>query len=362
MQYGTGAAITLQFDHTSAKLPHVISARLACVLPPSLRFADRLSTSAAHWLALRRPHSTPGTMTMPPHLGLVCTTNSTEVRYRTLTRKRLLELGPGQQHKQLSEIFSANLQSLDAALAYCEREGIGLYRILSSIFPFADEEVGRAALQPLAAPLARVGQRALDSNIRLVMHPDQFVVLSSDSAEVVGNSIKILQMHADIMDLLQQPRSPWALLEIHGGKSNRSDALVERLAALPDAIRLRLGLENDEYAYSAAQIHDVCTRSGVPMVFDAHHHIVHEGLSSYDDPSVAAMLAQARATWAEPAHQLVHISNGRSRFNDRQHADLIDVMPACYAHAPYIEIEAKAKEDAIRKLRRWQAGIDATVR
>jgi UV DNA damage repair endonuclease len=131
------------------------------------------------------------------------------------------------------------------------------------------------------------------------MHPDQFVVLSSDSPEVVANSVKILQMHADIMDLLQQPRSPWALLEIHGGKANRSDALVERIAELPDAIRLRLCLENDEYAYNAEQIHDICMRSGVPMVFDAHHHIVSEKLSSYDDPSVAEMLAKARETWPD---------------------------------------------------------------
>lgn len=170
---------------------------------------------------------------------------------------------------------------------------------------------------------------------------------------MVDNSIKILQMHADIMDLLQQPRSPRALLEIHGGKANRADALVVRIGALPDAIRLRLGLENDEYSYSAADIHDICMRSAVPMVCDAHHHIVHERLASDDDPSVAEMLAKARATWLDPAQQLVHISNGRSAFNDRQHAELIDIMPACYAHAPYIEIEAKSKEDAICGLRGW---------
>jgi UV DNA damage endonuclease len=292
---------------------------------------------------------------MPPQLGLVCITHSKEVRYRTVTRKRLLERSPDSQRKVLDEIFRDNIQTFDTALRFCEREGVSLYRIPSSIFPFADEDIGREVLQPLAAALARSGQRATARNIRLVMHPDQFVVLSSDSADVVANSVKILQMHADIMDLLQQPRSPWALLEIHGGKSGRADALVERIAALPDAIRLRIGLENDEYSYSAEEIHDVCIRSGVPMVLDAHHHIVHERLGSYDDPSVAEMLAQARTTWAEPSQQLVHISNGRSGFNDRQHADLIDVMPACYANAPWIEIEAKAKEEAIRKLRDWHA-------
>lgn len=297
---------------------------------------------------------------MRPQLGLVCITQSPHVRYRALTRKRLLALAPDGQRKVLDEIYRDNIRTLDTALRYCERESISLYRILSSIFPFADEEVGREALRPWAGALADCGRYAIEHDIRLVMHPDQFVVLSSDSAGVIANSVKILQMHADIMDLLRQPRSPRALLEIHGGKAGRADALVERIAALPQAIRLRLGLENDEYAYSAAEIHDICLRSGVPMVFDAHHHIVHERLHSYDDPSVAEMLAKARATWSDPAQQLVHISNGRDGFNDRQHADLIDVMPACYVNAPYIEIEAKSKEVAIRKLRAWQSGAAAT--
>jgi len=292
---------------------------------------------------------------MSPELGLVCITVSKDIRYRTITRKRLLEQSDAGQRKILEDIYRDNIQTLDGALAYCQREGIRLYRMPSSIFPFFDEDIGRAVMQGLAPALARTGARAIQLGLRLVMHPDQFVVLSSDSPEVVANSVKILQMHADIMDLLQQPRSPWALLEVHGGKSNRSDALVARIRELPDPIRLRLCLENDEYSYSAAEIHDVCVRSGVPMIFDAHHHIVHEKLDSYDDPSVAEMLAKARATWAEPAHQVVHISNGREGFNDRQHSDLIATMPAAYAEAPWIEIEAKLKEEAIAGLRGWQA-------
>jgi UV DNA damage endonuclease len=288
-----------------------------------------------------------------PHLGLVCITVSKDIRYRTVTRTRLHAQSPEAQAKILEDIYRDNLQTLDGALRYCEGAGIALYRLPSSIFPFADTPEGLAILQTLAGSLARTGNRALQAGIRLVMHPDQFVVLSSDSPAVVANSVKILQMHADIMDLLEQPRSPWALLEIHGGKANRADALVQCIATLPDAIRCRLGLENDEYSYSADEIHAICLRSGVPMVFDAHHHIVHEDLPSYDHPSVADALHKARATWADPAHQLVHISNGRSGFNDRQHADLIDTMPACYAEAPWIEIEAKSKEEAIEGLQPW---------
>ncbi|QNA87768.1 UV DNA damage repair endonuclease UvsE [Massilia sp. Dwa41.01b] len=296
-----------------------------------------------------------------PNLGLVCITASKDIRYRTVTRKRLLEQSPDGQRKILEDIYRDNLQTLDAAMRYCAANGIRLYRLPSSIFPFADTPEGLDLLRSLSPALARSGKRAREAGIRLVMHPDQFVVLSSDSPDVVKNSITILQMHADIMDLLEQPRSSWALLEIHGGKSNRSDALVSAIAALPDAIRCRLGLENDEYSYSAQEIYEICMRSGVPMVFDAHHHIVHEDLPSYDHPSVEEMLLKARATWADPAHQLVHISNGRSGFNDRQHADLIDTMPASYATAPWIEIEAKMKEDAIGGLQSWLSSVGATV-
>ncbi|WP_312512657.1 UV DNA damage repair endonuclease UvsE [Massilia sp.] len=290
---------------------------------------------------------------MQPRLGLVCITTSKDVRYRALTRKRLLEHSEDGQRRLLEDIYRDNIQTLDTALRYCEREKISLYRLPSSIFPFSDEPFGLAVLQQFKETLGRSGRRATERGIRLVMHPDQFVVLSSDSEGVVANSIKILQMHADIMDLLDQPRSPWALLEIHGGKSDREDALVERIKQLPEAIRSRLCLENDEYAYSAEEIHAVCVRAGVPMVFDAHHHIVHEKLDSYEHPSVAEMLAKARATWPDPEHQVVHISNGRESFNDRQHSDLIAIMPSSYLNAPWIEIEAKLKEEAIRGLDNW---------
>ena len=87
------------------------------------------------------------------------------------------------------------------------------------------------------------------------------------------------------------------------------------------------------------------------MVFDAHHHVVHEKLQNYEDPSIAKMLRAARETWRVPEWQLVHISNGREFFNDRHHSDLIAVMPSAYRNAPWIEVEAKLKELAIEKLK-----------
>ena len=285
------------------------------------------------------------------NLGLVCITMSEAVRYRRTTRKRLLSLGETDQRELLRNLYSANAGVVENAIAFCAANEIRLYRISSDVFQFTDEPFGRAVLDEFADRLAAIGRGASDGGIRLVMHPDQFVVLSSDSDEVVANSVKILSMHGNTLDMLGQPRSEWAAMTIHGGKANRAERLIESVEKLPENVRTRIVFENDEYAYSSAEILDICRRTGVPMVFDAHHHVVREKLDSFDDPSVAKTFWAARETWNDPGNQMVHISNGRTHFNDRAHSDLIATMPKVYRHAPWIEIEAKHKELAIGRLR-----------
>jgi UV DNA damage endonuclease len=299
---------------------------------------------------------------LTPQLGLVCITASNEVRYRTVTRKRLLQLAETEQAELLRNLYADNLNRLNLAIDFCLNNQIRLYRITSNLFPFADTQLGEKILNEFNEDLQKTGERALNAGIRVVVHPDQFVVLSSDRPDVVVNSIKILEMHAMILDKLGQPRSPWAILEIHGGKSDRAEQLVEVICHLPEAVRSRLALENDEYAYSAQEILAVCRQAHVPMVFDAHHHVIHEGLDSYEHPSVAEMLAAAATTWPHKDWQLVHISNGREAFNDRNHSDLITQMPSSYYNAPWIEVEAKLKEEAIAKLRQeWLPHIDSVL-
>jgi UV DNA damage endonuclease len=289
--------------------------------------------------------------TISPELGLVCVTASDTVRYRSLTRKRFLQLNELEKQEVLRNLYSDNLRRLGVAVEFCITKNIKLYRLTSKLFPFADEPLGEAILNEFQETLQQIGEHINQSGIRLVIHPDQFVVLSSDKSEVIENSIKILQTHARTLDLLKQSQSAWTTMEIHGGKSNRSERLVRVIQELPFSIRSRLALENDEYAYSASEILAICQAANVPMVFDAHHHVIHEGLATYDDPSVGEMLSAARTTWTVPEWQLVHISNGQEFFGDKRHSDLISVMPISYHQAPWIEVEAKHKEIAIAKLK-----------
>ena len=284
------------------------------------------------------------------NLGLVCITTTDAVRYKTVTRKRLLAFDEPTQREMLRTVYRENINRVGSAIEFCAGAGINLYRLTSQLFPFSDEPVGAEILDEFADRLSNTGKKAIENNLRIVMHPDQFVVLSSDSETVVENSFKILKMHARTLDLLEQPRSEWATMNIHGGKGDRADKLVESIEKLPANIRSRIAFENDEYSYSSQQILEVCRRAEVPMVFDAHHHVCREKLDDYNHESVTEAFWAARETWANPENQLVHISNGRDSFQDRAHHDLIFTMPEVFRFAPWIEVEAKHKEIAIAKL------------
>jgi UV DNA damage endonuclease len=287
-----------------------------------------------------------------PRLGLVCITVSNEVRFRTITRTRLLAQPPRLRRKTLATLYAEYCERLEGAFAFCGAQRIGLYRLTSGLFPFSDDPLGEPVLRKLAPRLSRIGRAAAAARLRLVVHPDQFVVLSSESGAVVENSVRMLAGQALALDLLEQPRSPWAAIEIHCGKSGRGDALLEVVRSLPDPIRTRLVLENDERCYGAEEVLRICRHGGIPMVFDAHHHLVHDRLATYGDPSMDVYMRAASGTWPDPAWQLVHISNGRGSLGDPRHADLVTRLPRCFRSAPWIEVEAKMKEEAIARLGR----------
>lgn len=288
-----------------------------------------------------------------PNLGLVCITRSPELRYRTVTRKTYLGLGEAGRDR-LEEIYRHNLDVLFRAVAFCAAHDIQLYRVSAKLFPLATwkDGVGAEVLKDLELLMAPFGDLAQRRGVRVLVHPDQFVVLNSERPEVVVASIKELEHHAYVFDKLGLPRSPWALMNIHGGKGGRSEALTETISALPENIKSRLTLENDEHIYSAAEILEVCQRTGVPMVFDAHHHVVKEGLAGLEDASVGDYTEQARATWTPPEWQLVHLSNGKDGPQDRRHSDFIEQFPSAFERVEWVELEAKAKEEAIFALRR----------
>jgi UV DNA damage endonuclease len=288
-----------------------------------------------------------------PALGLVCITHSDQVRFRTITRTRCLALDEKARQQALMDIYGANIATLFRALDFCRDNSIRLYRCTSGLFPMVDDPAGRRALVQLRREMKPFGPAAERMGVRVLLHPDQYVILNSDRPQVIRQSIGMMRDHARAFDMLSLPRSAWSCMILHGGRSGAGDRLVSTIRRLPASIRTRLVLENDERAFGAQQILDICRQAGVPMVFDAHHHIIRERLESFEHPSIARFVAEARTTWPDPQWQIVHLSNGRAGLHDPRHSDLIQTIPAAYLKLPWIEVEAKHKEEAIRHLRGW---------
>src|SRR4028118_1389143 len=101
-----------------------------------------------------------------PALGLVCISASDRVRFKALTRKRLLSLEPEQQAQTLRTLYAENTRRLAGAIDFCQEQNIRLYRLSSALFPFADDPLGAAVLPEFASELRIIGDRATALGIR----------------------------------------------------------------------------------------------------------------------------------------------------------------------------------------------------
>jgi UV DNA damage endonuclease len=289
--------------------------------------------------------------------GLCCQFLDSPITFRAATHRYVASLESRVARRYLSEIARHNAQALIAAVERCHQLGIGAFRITSQILPLATHPVSGYLLERLdpsgeidttfhlAADLAR------EYDIRLSFHPDQFVVLNSMNERVVHASVAELELQAMIAEMIGAD-----VIVLHGGgAAGGVDAAVERLERglelLSPRARQRLALENDDRCFTPRSLLPLCQRSGVPLVYDVHHHrCLEDGLSVEEATELAA------ETW-HGREQYCHLSSPKGGWegpNIRAHADYIDPADfpdAWRARAMTVDVEAKAKERAVLALK-----------
>lgn len=296
--------------------------------------------------------------------GLCCQFMKEPVSFRTTTAKVLLALPRDRRLAKASDVCLSNARNLLMALATVRRLGIGAFRIMSPLFPRMthpeagyrlDELPDGAGIEGL---LADARGYARQHGIRLSFHPDQFVVLSSPHGAVLESSIRELAYQGMLAEAVGAE-----VINIHGGGvyGDKEQAL-ERLAAvfprLPEAVRSRLTLENDDVSYTVRDLLPICRRLSLPLVYDVHHHRCNP-----DGLSVEEATVLAAETWeALGREQHCHISSPRAGWgggDPKPHADFIDPadLPDCWrGREMTVDVEAKAKELAVTKLMEDLAG------
>jgi UV DNA damage endonuclease len=305
-----------------------------------------MKAGASHDAPVFFPHST-------PRWGLCCQFLDSPIRFRQATHRFSTTLRRNESRAYISKIVLSNAQALIDAIERCAALGIHAFRITSQFMPLATHPV--SGYHPEDLPdwediekkLLEASARSKAHDVRLSFHPDQFVVLNSETERVVGSSV-IEMEHQAIVARLAGAQA----LTLHGGgmaggvyaAMERLEHGIDRLSANARAL---LALENDDRSFSPATLLPFCERSGIPFVYDVHHHRCNS-----DAMSVAEATSRCIDSWGN-REPWTHISSpklGWKSANRRSHADFIDpedVPSEWFGKTMTIDIEAKEKERAV---------------
>ena len=256
---------------------------------------------------------------------------------------------------KVSRLCLENADALLASLRYCAGHGIGCFRINSQILPIKTHPDSGYAIDDLPDSEEIVnrfqacGQFAREHNLRTCFHPDQYVVLNSPRPDVVRKSIEELEYQAEVAEWVGAD-----VINIHGGgaygdKGSALDRFTAALDRLTDRVRSRLTVENDDKIFTPADLLPVCESTGIPLVYDVHHHRCHGDVLSIEEATRRAL-----NTWdREPLLHISSPSRGWDGPKPERHHDHIDAadFPECWRSlTATVEVEARAKERAVFRL------------
>jgi UV DNA damage endonuclease len=266
---------------------------------------------------------------------------------RGMIRKTFLKEGIN----RASELGLQNTRDLVEIIKWNEKMGIKLFRITSNLFPWSSEYP--LSDMPHFAPISNLlkGAGVLVSNYgqRITSHPGPFNVLVSPNEKVVMNTITDLSLHGEVFDLMGLSRTPYNVINIHcngvyGDKESAMDRFCRNFERLPESVKTRLTVENDDKAsmYSVKDLMYIHQRTGIPIVFDYHHHkFCTGGLSEQE------ALELAITTWPDGIKPVVHYSESAPGKIPQAHSDFISNKIETYGYDLDIEVEAKMKELAV---------------
>ncbi len=287
--------------------------------------------------------------------GLCCIFKEHPIKFRRTTARYLGKFPREIQKKRLAELCMINAQSLLKSLQFCRENRIGSFRINSQILPLKTHpSVGYDVEElpdgeQIIQAYKDCGKFSRKHNIRTTFHPDQFVILSSPNPEVIEKSIADLAYQAEVAQWVNAD-----VINIHAGgiyndKPSALSRLKETVNSLPKAIKRVLTLENDDRSYTPRDLLPVCRELNVPLVYDVHHHrCLADGLS------IESVTEQVMETWnREPLFHISSPKDGWGARNTKKHHSYIDIndLPESWLSLDItVEVEAKAKELAVKKL------------
>jgi UV DNA damage endonuclease len=193
-------------------------------------------------------------------LGLCCQFLDSPIHFRTATHRYVSTLSRAGKRNYLATIAADNAAALAAAVERCAELGIGAFRINSQMLPLGTHPVSGYALEALdkageiRGAFARARELAGARGIRLSFHPDQFVVINSERADVVRSSIEELEYQAGMAEMVGADTVVFHGGSTAGGLPTASERLQRGLDQLSDRARKVIALENDDHRFAPADL------------------------------------------------------------------------------------------------------------
>ena len=301
-------------------------------------------------------------LTENTNLGYCCinTTLQKDKKNRITTNRGMIKRTFKERGiKYASELTLLNVRDLVEIIKWNYKNNIKVYRMSSDIVPWMSEYELKDLpdYKKIATILSGAGALAKKYGQRVGYHPGHFNVLASLNPNVVKKTVKELNQHGEVMDLMGLPRTSYAAINIHvnttqGGKEDAAARFCANFQLLDGSVKTRLVVENDdkEKQYTTEDLHKlIYSNIGTPITFDFHHHWCHPGKLTQREA-----LELASTTWGG-VKQLTHFSSCKTihedanQTNKRAHADYIYDEINDYGLSIDIELEAKAKELAVQK-------------
>lgn len=269
-----------------------------------------------------------------------------------------------------------SLAYVRAIFDYLETIDVRMYRMSSDLAPYLthpERPEFHGQLAECEAEIRGLGELARARDLRLSFHPSQYIFLSAEEERIVEASRRDYQWQTTILDWMGLGREAVIVTHVggaYGDKQSAKERWLRNYERLPEDIRGRLVLENDDKIFGVSDVLWIHERCGIPVVFDYQHHMCNNetGLP------LKEAAERSLATWPTGVRPKIHFSSPSTTFKvveGKGKKPATERLPALTNHADFINpfelvwfleevgdhpfdvmLEAKAKDVALLKLRR----------
>lgn len=260
---------------------------------------------------------------------------------KTITVKTLETIkDPNDKLSRLRHLLRENLATTLRILYYNIAHGIHVYRLTSKTVPLATHPIaaGWDYIGEFQEQWRAIGDLIQKHNMRISAHPDHYTLLNSPKPEVLQSALRDLDYHVSIFNAIGLIANPQLILHVGGLYNNKVDSIqrfITIFQQLPEDIRQRLIIENDDKSYTAIDVLTLCQNINCPMVLDIHHHKCNNRGEELSD-----LWPYIVNTWGSKVPK-IHVSSPKSTTEFRSHAALVEVED----FFPFLKIAKELDQD-----------------